>query len=253
MSRIDPINMNSEAMSLAADHMEALKARQAIEVHNLSRADQTGSKRMDSFVQTKIEIDAASGKERVLPELITRIDFSQGTLRRSENPYHVGLNGPGFFTLQNTQGEQIYSRNGAFKLNAQGQLITSSGSKVMGTGGLIQLNPNNGPIRISPDGRVHEGEAEVAQIAISDTPRPDDLELTADGFRFKAGKADSMTPTQDTEVFQFHLEESNHSTISSLQGLREIHHNSSVILNMIKKDHDAHLSSLNSLNPSNFF
>src|SRR5687768_4498330 len=49
-------------------------------------------------------------------------DFSQGTIEISANPSDLAIQGDGFFVVQGNQGEQLYTRNGIFKTNAQNEL-----------------------------------------------------------------------------------------------------------------------------------
>jgi flagellar hook protein FlgE len=61
-------------------------------------------------------------------------DFSQGTIEISANPSDLAIQGDGFFVVQGSQGEQLYTRNGIFKTNAQNELVTISGNRMLGFG-----------------------------------------------------------------------------------------------------------------------
>src|SRR5690606_30346890 len=58
--------------------------------------------------------------------------FNQGNLTITGNTLDVAVNGNGFFTLQQSDGSMAYTRAGNFKLDKDGNLITNSGSHVMG-------------------------------------------------------------------------------------------------------------------------
>ena len=66
-----------------------------------------------------------------------------------------------------TANGQRYTRNGAFAINATGQLVTSDGDQVMGTGGPITFQSTDHDIVISATGivTVRDGNGTV------DTPR----------------------------------------------------------------------------------
>ncbi len=85
----------------------------------------------------------------VLDEVVT--DFAQGMIHVTENPLDVAIDGKGFFQIQTPNGIR-YSRNGSFRLSAEGQLVTQSGNPVLGEGGPITLPP--GLIRIDEEGRI---------------------------------------------------------------------------------------------------
>ena len=61
-------------------------------------------------------------------------DFTQGTIEISSNPLDLAIQGDGFFMVQSSDGEQLYTRNGQFKLNADNELVTNTGERVLGYG-----------------------------------------------------------------------------------------------------------------------
>ena len=58
----------------------------------------------------------------------------------TENQTDFAINGKGFFTVRDKEGNLFYTRDGAFKVNRDGYLVTSSGYSV--------LNSNNQPIYV---------------------------------------------------------------------------------------------------------
>lgn len=62
-----------------------------------------------------------------------RRDFSQGAITTSTSNSDLAIEGEGFFVLDGPDGV-VYSRNGNFTLNAENQLVNSSGLRVLGYG-----------------------------------------------------------------------------------------------------------------------
>ena len=64
--------------------------------------------------------------------------FDQGSIRNTGQPLNLAINGNGFMVVSTgvTEGEglknSLYTRNGNFKLDAAGNLVTTGGAKVMG-------------------------------------------------------------------------------------------------------------------------
>ena len=58
-------------------------------------------------------------------------DFSQGTIEISSSPTDLAIQGQGFFIVQATSGESLYTRNGIFKLNSESQLVTITGNRLL--------------------------------------------------------------------------------------------------------------------------
>ncbi len=61
-------------------------------------------------------------------------DFSQGPITTSDQPALLALDGEGLFILQGASGGRVYTRDGNFKLNADGELVTAEGNRVLGFG-----------------------------------------------------------------------------------------------------------------------
>lgn len=64
--------------------------------------------------------------------------FTQGTFERTEGALDFAIDGDGFFTIQDGNGNERYSRDGAFKMaiGTDGLMLTSGGGRpVLGVGG----------------------------------------------------------------------------------------------------------------------
>lgn len=61
-------------------------------------------------------------------------DFSVGSLERTDRDLDVAIAGSGFFAIESPDGEQLYSRDGSFKLSQDGTIVTSDGYPVTGVG-----------------------------------------------------------------------------------------------------------------------
>lgn len=64
---------------------------------------------------------------------ITSRDFAQGNIENTSQPLDMAIQGNGFFVVQDpSSGQTLYTRDGTFNLNSQGQLVTASGDLVQG-------------------------------------------------------------------------------------------------------------------------
>jgi flagellar hook protein FlgE len=59
-------------------------------------------------------------------------DFTQGTIEISANPLDVAIQGDGFLMVQGSQGERLYTRNGQLQTNANNEVVTVTGNRVLG-------------------------------------------------------------------------------------------------------------------------
>lgn len=94
-----------------------------------------------------------------------RRDYSGcGSTLRTEKILDVALTTPGFIPVTSPTGDVTYTRDGRFKLDKEGYLITTDGYLV---GDGIQLPANYDAVRIKDDGRIliqDEGKSEPYEI-----------------------------------------------------------------------------------------
>ena len=68
--------------------------------------------------------------------------FAQGSLVSTSNSMDVAINGDGFFQVKSSAGDLLYSRNGQFKVDNEGFVVTGQNQRVQGYGvdqqGVIQ-------------------------------------------------------------------------------------------------------------------
>lgn len=87
----------------------------------------------------------------VKPVAIASI-FSQGNFQNTENPLDVAINGPGFFKIEVPgYDDPLYTKAGAFKIDAEGNMVTSDGYRVVG---VEAVDEGAYDIKIDVDGTV---------------------------------------------------------------------------------------------------
>jgi flagellar basal-body rod protein FlgG len=57
--------------------------------------------------------------------------FTQGALQNTDNVYDMAIQGDGFFRIQMYDGSWAYTRDGSFKVDENGRLVTSNGYWVL--------------------------------------------------------------------------------------------------------------------------
>jgi flagellar basal body rod protein FlgG len=136
-------------------------------------------------------------------------DYSQGVLNPTGNALDAALDGSGFFAV-NGPGGILYTRNGSFRVNSAGVLVSADGYPLRATTGLtVQLNSQN-PIQIQPDGTVVQDGQAVAQLAVVDFP--DRSAINKQGLNYFVNVDPKLSPQASTAVVhQGHLEQSNAS------------------------------------------
>lgn len=91
------------------------------------------------------------------------VDDTQGEITRTGSDLDVAIQGQGYFKVQ-TQTGVVYTRDGSFRVDVNGNLTTANGDAVLGQTGPITLSP--GPVTISADGTISSAGAISGKLAI---------------------------------------------------------------------------------------
>lgn len=157
-------------------------------------------------------------------------DLSQGLFQATGNPFDVAIDGPGFFKIEG-QGGDFYTRQGNFRLDAEGFLVNSSGNRVLGENGPIQLGAEE--VRIDEDGRIWAGEVEAGRLAVVEVNDPRALEKRADGL-FAPAPETIEIPVLRPNLVQGQIEGSNVNPLQEMTLLMEAHRSFEAYTKMMK-------------------
>jgi flagellar basal-body rod protein FlgG len=161
---------------------------------------------------------AQEGAKIELGPTVSKMDYSQGTLMLTGNPLDVSIEGEGFFTIQTKTG-QVYTRNGAFLVNKNNELITSGGDYVLGEAGKIAIP--TGKIHIDKDGSIYSDENLVGKLKISAFKDPYALSRSSDGRFVDDGKA-GLKNAANYKISSGYLEMSNVNAVKEMIDMMEI-------------------------------
>ncbi len=101
--------------------------------------------------------------------------FNTGEFKHTGNPLDLAIEGQGFFQILTPSGEIAYTRDGSFKTDSQGRLVTSDGYLLQPE---ITLPPETGDVVVGVDGTVSvvfPGQIEaqlLGQIQLVRFPNP---------------------------------------------------------------------------------
>ena len=142
----------------------------------------------------------------------SKLDMQAGSLQKTNNELDLGIDGPGFLTVQTTGGV-AYTRNGSLLVSPKGQLTTQTGDPVLGVNGPISI-PSGASVTISPDGTISAQGAIAGKLKI--------VEFTPDADPQSLGASNYTVPDKDvvasplSQVRQGMLEGSNVNPVSSV-------------------------------------
>ena len=189
--------MSSYGIWLSAAGMRVNDHRQTVLANNMANADTNGFKRDLAVIrERRVEslarpggfglthplLDGLAGGVDIRP---THYSFAQGSIETTGRALDVAIQGDGFFEVRNGE-ETRYTRNGSFTINGQGELVLTSGEgrwRVLDENGdAIQMEPNAGPVSISHDGTIRQGNAVAGTIRMMTTADKQSLRKVGEGL-----------------------------------------------------------------------
>lgn len=194
--------------------MEAQQLNIDVIANNLANVNTSGFKKtrvefQDMLYQTMLPAGSTEAQGSMAPTGVqvglgtrysaTQKIFTQGDFQQTGNPLDLVIEGDGFFQVQLPNGSTAYTRDGTFKLDAQGRMVTSDGSPLDPQ---ITIPPEATSISIGSDGTVsitlpgQTNPQEVGQIQIAKFSNP--AGLSNQGHNLLAPTAASGEPIIDT-------------------------------------------------------
>jgi len=149
--------------------------------------------------------------------LYATFDFSQGSFIETGRSLDFALCGKGFFVIETPNGP-LYTRNGIFRLNQNGQIADSAGRIVAGQAGPISIPPDIGlsQISISTDGNISADGTLIGKFKLVDF-KDKEGELIAAGLNcFRAPKTIEPQQPENLIVKQGFQENSNVQLVEEL-------------------------------------
>ncbi|MEN8166062.1 MAG: flagellar hook protein FlgE [Pseudomonadota bacterium] len=160
------------AFRIALSGLEAASTDLEVTGHNIANASTTGFKESraefaDIYANSINDVSASVAGRGVR---VTRVaqQFSQGSIDFTSNNLDLGINGEGFFVMQDAEGAQTYTRAGAFSVDRDGYVVDHTQSR-------LQVFP-----RIGTTGTLFNTGAttDLNLPVVSGTPQPTS-EITA--------------------------------------------------------------------------
>jgi flagellar basal-body rod protein FlgF len=213
--------MPMEAASYVALSSQMALTRQLdVVANNLANASTPAFKgeRMifAEFVSQKLP---GNNSTSFVQDLGTSRDASQGPLTQTSNPLDLALQGDGYFKVQTPLGLR-YTRNGRFQMDATGQIVTSQGYALLGSGDAPITVPTNArDIVVTHDGTVSTEQGATGQIEVLKFADERVLDPVAGGLFVTDA---TPTPSTGTMVRQGMIEDSNVQPIIEMTRMMKI-------------------------------
>lgn len=155
------------------------------------------------------------GTSFVIPDH-TSPSMKKGIFKNTDNPLDMAIKSDGFFTVDTVHGAR-YTRNGQFLLDSKGFLITSSGDKVLGKKGPIQINVKSlKELSVGRDGSVLVNNRPVDTLQIVGFQEEARLTKLGNSYWAPSHKDQKPKPLEVVDVQQGVLEGSNVDAVQEM-------------------------------------
>lgn len=143
--------------------------------------------------------------------MLSNKDYSQGPLQQTGRELDLAIDGEGFFKLTDPNNPQrvLYSRAGAFQMDAEGNLFNQAGYHLA----QLDLPEHTKELRITEDGKIFadtQPDQPIGQLTITCFENPGSLKPV--GLNMLAASEDTVEKTENAspgKVMQGYLEQSN--------------------------------------------
>jgi len=236
--------MTERALWVAKTGLDAQQTRMAVISNNLANVNTTGFKKSrplfeDLIYQNIRQAGAQSTQNTQLPTglqlgtgvrtVATEKLHTQGNIQQTENSLDVAISGRGYFQILMPNGDIDYTRDGSFKVDSNGQIVTNTGLPLEPS---VTVPPDAKSLTIGRDGIITVVQPntpeplQLGQIQLADFINPAGLEPIGENL-FRQTSA-SGTPTignpGDNEIgttLQGSLETSNVNVVEELVNMIE--------------------------------
>jgi len=183
-------------------------------------ANNVSNTNTNGFKGVKLFYSAPDPEKEVgfIPEVV--VDYSPGTIHRTDNPLDVALNGDGFLVVQRKDG-MAYTRQGNLTIDKSGNLVTGDGDFILGKSG-NKITLPGGTVGIGEKGDVAVDGSPIDTLKIVNFKNPQAL-TRLEGCLFADPGNAGIEDKNDPLVRQGHIELSNVQVVKEMADMIDLH------------------------------
>ncbi|MEC7259849.1 MAG: flagellar basal-body rod protein FlgF [Pseudomonadota bacterium] len=243
-------NSTYVALSLA----QAMRRDMDVTTNNIANANTAGFKGEHIVFENYVHQNTGVAEDETVSFVVDKgsyTDTRQGPVAQTGNPLDVALLGQGWLSYETPEGQVAYGRDGRFSVDAQGNLVTLSGARVLDAGGGgIAIPQGAGEIAITRDGTISSPNVGViAQLGVFNLPDLQGMERLGNGMIAPPAGAPAATRIEaaNTEVVQGSIEGSNVSPVTEMTRMIEIQRAYERAINLMSGEDDLRRDTLRRL------
>lgn len=191
-----------------------------ISANNLANVNTTGFRADMQMSHSKTVAGEGFATRFLAQESQSGVNDETAAAQNTGRPLDVALQGEGYIAVQDSNGNEVYTRNGNIQQNDQGEL-TINGHAVLGDNGPIVLPPNviasfgsDGTLSVTPDDGDVTATMDIDRLRLVNIP-VENLAKNAEGMLVTVDGAPAELD-ENIKVSGGYLEGSNVSAISEM-------------------------------------
>jgi flagellar basal-body rod protein FlgG len=145
----------------------------------------------------------------------SHMDTRPGVVQTTNAPLDAAIDGPGFFAVQDGDGNTYYTRQGNFQVGADGTLVTLDGFTLQGDGGAIAVE-EAASVKILNTGQVWADGEIVGQITLFTFENPTYLQQVGRNNLTANGDSGDPVALDEVRLMDGALEMSNVSVVEEM-------------------------------------
>ena len=233
------------AVYVGLSQQMALKRHLDIVANNLANMSTTSFKSVSPVFEEYLQEDPQAAKISYVQDYGVYHDQSEGRVTNTNRALDLAISGDGFFTVRTEEGVR-YTRNGNFKLNPEGFVVTSNDDFLLDEGnGTIQVDLTNPDVEVAGDGTLNLGTEDVVKLGLV-TFRNNQL-LTQIGNGYYEANGEDPIPAEGASILQGSLESSNVNPILEMTTMIEVMRSYEAAQKLLDAEHELQMKAVEEL------
>ncbi len=210
------------ALYVGLGHKAALKRRMDVVAHNIANMSTTAFNKERVVFRTLL-VDAPGapaakgGKIAFVQDHGVLRNLESGTMIPSGNNLDVFIKGRGYLSVQGTDGQTLYTRNGRMMIDNDNNLALLSGEKVLDdTGSPVEFEEDDVSIHIAEDGTISTSGGERGRLGIAQFTNEQDMKRRGSSLYETSQTPKPSENVTDITIKQKAYESSNVNAIESM-------------------------------------
>ena len=238
---------------IALSRAAGLRKNLDVIANNIANANTVGFKGdqmvFSEYVEHTMGLRTVDRQVAFTQDQLTYMNEDQGGLTATGNPLDIAIQGTGWFGYQLLNGNTAYGRDGRLSIDAQGNLVTSTGNRILDAGGapIAIAGDNITALSIAKDGAISDQDGNVlGNIGVFDVENKQALQRIGNGLLL-AEDGNRFIPSFDSSLAQGFVENSNVTNVVEMTRMMKVQNSYEQANKLIENAHQLEKSVISRL------